>query len=243
MPGARVHSLSEVIAYNNQHPDRVKYGQNLLQASDATPGRSELFGPQSDPARSSAKGSIDGALAETSSQAIVTPGNANANIGAAAGYPTVIVPLGYTNGGKDPFGIGFLGQAYTEPRLLGYAYAYEQSSHARVPPTDVNPKLQAASCPASAASSKPRSAHRLRVRVRRAAHRRLKVKVTGALGSRVSVVARRGRHVVARRSVRTRHGAARLQLRLRPGVRGRVRVIALDAGPPPRTAKAKIRIH
>src|SRR4051812_32730987 len=28
MPGARVHTLSDIIAFNNQHPDKVKYGQN-----------------------------------------------------------------------------------------------------------------------------------------------------------------------------------------------------------------------
>ncbi|MEA2386859.1 MAG: amidase, partial [Thermoleophilaceae bacterium] len=126
MPGAPVHSLSEIIAFNNQHPDRVKYGQGLLQASDATPGREELFGPQAEPARESARDTIDGALSEASADAIITPGNAHANVGAAAGYPTVIEPLGYTDGGTQPFGIGFLGRAFTEPQLLGYAYAFEQ---------------------------------------------------------------------------------------------------------------------
>ena len=149
MPKARVHTLSDIIAYNNQHPDRVKYGQTLLQASDATPGRSELFPVQAEPAQQSARASIDGALAETGAQAIITPGNAQANIGAAAGYPTVIVPLGYTPGeahGKDPFGLGFLGGAFTERKLLGYAYAFEQATHARIPPTDLNPKLKPAYC-------------------------------------------------------------------------------------------------
>src|SRR3954451_12059895 len=127
MPNAKVHSLSDIIAYNDQHPDRVKYGQGLLQASDATPGREELFPAQAEPSQQSARASIDTALDEGSADAILTPGNAHANVGAAAGYPTVIEPLGYTNGGKDPFGIGFLGRAYTEPRALAVAYASEQT--------------------------------------------------------------------------------------------------------------------
>src|SRR3954468_5753680 len=148
MPQAKVHSLSDVIAYNDQHPDKVKYGQNLLQASDATPGRAELFPVQAVPSQQSARAATDGALSETQAQAIITPGNAHANIGAAAGYPTVMVPLGYTGGGKDPFGLGFLSVAYEEPHLLGYAYAYEQPSHARAIANDINPKLTATSCPA-----------------------------------------------------------------------------------------------
>ena len=84
MPGAPVHSLSEIIAFNDQHPDRVKYGQGLLQASDATPGREELFAPQSEPSRDAARQTIDGALAEGNADAIITPGNAHANVGAAA---------------------------------------------------------------------------------------------------------------------------------------------------------------
>src|SRR4051812_38372383 len=139
MPNAKVHSLSDVIAYNDQHPDRVKYGQGLLQASDATPGREELFPAQAEPSRASARQSIDTALTEGDADAILTPGNAHANVGAAAGYPTVIEPLGYTDGGRHPFGIGFLGRAFDEPKLLGYAYAYEQDAHARVIPNAVNP--------------------------------------------------------------------------------------------------------
>src|SRR5256885_16108721 len=90
-------------------------------------------------------------MAEPGAQAILTAANLQANIGAAAGYPTVMVPNGYTDGGKDPSGVGFLGQAYTEAKLLGYAYAYEQASHARVAPTDVNKALAPASCPAAPA--------------------------------------------------------------------------------------------
>src|SRR3954463_15789293 len=121
MPGARVHSLSDIIAFNNQHPDRVKYGQGLLQASDATPGREELFPAQAEPSRTSARESIDGALAEGQADAIITPGNAHANVGAAAGYPTVIEPLGYTAGRQPPVGIGFLRGAVDEPQLLRFA--------------------------------------------------------------------------------------------------------------------------
>lgn len=235
MPTARVHTLSDVIAYNDKHPDKVKYGQNLLQASNATPGRKELFGPQSDPARTSARQSIDGALTEANARAVVTPGNANANIGAAAGYPTVMVPLGYTNGGKDPFGIGFMGTAYSEPRILGYAYAFEQATHARVPPTSINSKLRAVGCGA------PGTLHRLRLHVTVEGHR-LTVTVRGARADRVRIVVRHRKKVVARRTARTHRGRAKIEIEVPRDVEGTVRVVVLDPGPPPRTAHARKRL-
>jgi amidase len=35
----------------------------------------------------------------------------------------------------------FLGTAYTEAKLLAYAYAYEQASHEWRPPSVINPSL------------------------------------------------------------------------------------------------------
>jgi len=51
------------------------------------------------------------------------------------GWPDLIVPAGVTPS-KLPVTLSFLGTKYSEPRLLGMAYAYEQATHARVnPPT------------------------------------------------------------------------------------------------------------
>jgi amidase len=49
-------------------------------------------------------------------------------------FPDVIVPAGITNE-KMPVTISFFGPAYSEPRLLGYAYAYEQATQRRVSPS------------------------------------------------------------------------------------------------------------
>lgn len=49
-------------------------------------------------------------------------------------FPDVIVPAGITNE-KMPVTISFFGPAYSEPRLLGYAYDYEQATHKRVSPS------------------------------------------------------------------------------------------------------------
>jgi amidase len=51
----------------------------------------------------------------------------------ASGYPMLSVPMGVVDG--LPVGLSFVGTMWSEPRLLAYGYAYEQASHARVPPT------------------------------------------------------------------------------------------------------------
>src|SRR5204862_7548095 len=51
---------------------------------------------------------------------------------AVAGYPNVQVPAGYVYG--LPVGISFYGRAFTEPKLLRIAYAYEQATRHRQPP-------------------------------------------------------------------------------------------------------------
>jgi amidase len=46
------------------------------------------------------------------------------------GFPDLIVPAGFTSNGL-PVGISFFGPAFSEPKLLGLGYAFEQATHAR----------------------------------------------------------------------------------------------------------------
>jgi len=50
-----------------------------------------------------------------------------------SGSPEIIVPAGVTKDGL-PVTLSFLGQPYDEPKLLGYAYDFEQTTRARVLP-------------------------------------------------------------------------------------------------------------
>jgi amidase len=45
--------------------------------------------------------------------------------GAAAGYPSVTVPGGQVSG--LPVGVSFIGPAWSEPRLIALAHAFEQA--------------------------------------------------------------------------------------------------------------------
>ncbi len=51
---------------------------------------------------------------------------------ARAGYPNITVPMGTIEG--LPVGMSFFGRAWDEAQLLGYAYAFEQMTQARVAP-------------------------------------------------------------------------------------------------------------
>jgi amidase len=139
-PKSGVKSLADIIAFNDKHPDKVKYGQNLLKASDAMPGEANSASVGSLALRTVMGGVIDGALAKDSLDAILAPGASYANAGASAGYPTVIVPAGLVSE-KSATGISFMGTAWSEAKLLRIAAAYEAGSHRRVPPTVVNEDL------------------------------------------------------------------------------------------------------
>lgn len=136
-----VRTLTDIRAYNARFPEKVKYGQNLLDVSDATPGSALLAQPPAAATRASSRAVIDGALAADDLDAIVAPGPSYANVGAAAGYPTVIVPSGTLNDDTVTEGISFLGTGFDEADLLRYAAAYEKATQRRVPPTVGNPEL------------------------------------------------------------------------------------------------------
>ena len=142
-PGLKsgVRTLTDIRAYNARFPERVKYGQSLLDASDATPRNALLRQAPAAVTRPSSAAVIDAALRKDDLDAIVAPGPSYANVGAAAGYPTVMVPAGTLNDDTVARGLSFLGTAFDEADLLRYAAAYERATQRRVPPTVGNPDL------------------------------------------------------------------------------------------------------
>ncbi|MGB3292357.1 MAG: amidase family protein [Phormidesmis sp.] len=64
---------------------------------------------------------------------ICEPGPSPTNIANISGFPDVQVPAGFTSD-ELPVSLSFFGQAYSEPTLLGLAYAYEQATNFRMPP-------------------------------------------------------------------------------------------------------------
>lgn len=143
-PGLPVRDLTGIILYNENHPDRVKYGQDLLIASDAQPGSGTVADVAALPVVQAARTAADALFAQESVAALVGLDAPWTSVGAEAGYPTVTVPGGYD--GHEPHGVSFFGTAWSEAKLLSYAYAYEQGSMRRQAPTVVTPTLLAGVC-------------------------------------------------------------------------------------------------
>jgi amidase len=123
----------------------------LLLASDATPGNSTAGIPNSQASRQSARAAIDSTFLRYDLDAVLSPNSTYVNVGAAAGYPTLTIPAGYTGNGRTPLNLSFLGAAWDEPELLRFGYDYEQRSLRRIPPTFVNDSLFPNGCSAPAA--------------------------------------------------------------------------------------------
>ncbi len=151
-PDAPVHSLAEVIAFNEAHREQVMpyFGQELmLMAQEKGPLTDEKYlrALATNHRLARAEG-IDATLHQHALDAIVAPaggpawlidhvcgdhyGGGSSTPAAVAGYPSITVPAGFVWG--LPIGISFIGPAWSEATLIGYAYAFEQGTQIRRPP-------------------------------------------------------------------------------------------------------------
>ena len=84
---------------------------------------------------------LDAYMGQHKLDAVVFPGAYGASIAAKPGYPSVQVPAGFVSGvdGKEtpdyPLGLTFTGRAWSEAKLLRFAYAFEQATNARRAPS------------------------------------------------------------------------------------------------------------
>ncbi len=151
-PGARVHSLKEVIEFNerNREWEMPYFGQDVfLKAEEKGPLTSqEYLDALSTCRRLSRAEGIDALMDKHRLDALVAPTgspawptdlvNGDHSAGgcstpaAVAGYPHITVPAGLVFG--LPVGVSFFGRAYSEPTLIKLAYAFERAAHLRQPP-------------------------------------------------------------------------------------------------------------
>jgi amidase len=151
--GAAVKSIADVIKWDEEHRDKEMpfFAQELFL-------RAVKKGPLTDPAYRKAretcvrlaraqgldatfkKHRLDALVAPTGGPAwLIDHVNGDSGVGgdsttpcAVAGYPSITVPAGQHRG--LPLGLSFMGPAWSEGRLCGYAYAFEQATKARKPP-------------------------------------------------------------------------------------------------------------
>ena len=151
-PSAPVKSLQDLIAFNEKEKAREMpfFGQELfLSAQKKGPLTSPSYVTMRARCRSLAREQgidlvlkqhrLDAIVAPTGSPAWTTdPVNGDHFLGASstpaavAGYPSITVPAGQALG--LPVGLSFIGTAWSEPKLIALAYAYEQATkHRRAP--------------------------------------------------------------------------------------------------------------
>jgi amidase len=147
-----VRTMDDVIAFNraNAGAEMPYFGQEQME-------RAQSMGSLDDAKyrdavatcrRLSRDEGLDAIMAQHSLDAIVAPSNGpswptdlingdrysggNSSVAAVAGYPSITVPMGFAD--VLPLGLSFIGRAWSEGRLIGLAYAFEQATKARRAP-------------------------------------------------------------------------------------------------------------
>jgi amidase len=155
-PGRHPADLAGLIAFNQEHADLEMpfFQQEIFELAQATSG--DLTDPEylalRATATNGARNAIDSAIAANDLDAILAPTNNAAWVtdlengddftgfvgsstpAAVAGYPNITVPAGYA---RDvlPLGVSFFGSRWSEPTLISLAFAFENATHVRKPPT------------------------------------------------------------------------------------------------------------
>jgi amidase len=151
-PNAPVHSLKEVIDFNekNREKELKFFGQDLFLKAEAKgplTSKDYLEALRKNHELTRQKG-IDLVLHEKKLDALMAPTGGPAwltdwingdhftggysSASAVAGYPHITVPAGFIYG--LPVGISFFASAYSEPKLIQFSYAFEQATKERRAP-------------------------------------------------------------------------------------------------------------
>jgi amidase len=150
----RVHSMEDVIKFNEENSDRVMpyFGQeHMLTAQEkASLSAKKYKDALTKNLRLTRKAGIDATMRRHKLDAIIVPSGGPAwmidlangdainwdmestSPAAVAGYPHITVPAGYVFG--LPVGISFFAKAWQEANLIKYAYAFEQATQYRRQP-------------------------------------------------------------------------------------------------------------
>ena len=142
-------SLADIIAFNTAHADEaLKFGQTQLTASQAIdlndPAQNAAYVADRDSGAPPTRAAIDTAL--TTNNARGDPdavGHADRHSARAPATRRSSSPRATTPTTARPVGIAFNGTAYSEAKLLAFAYAYEQATKLRKTPSEINPAVVA----------------------------------------------------------------------------------------------------
>ncbi|KAF9224856.1 amidase signature enzyme [Gyrodon lividus] len=149
-----VRSLADVIKFNLEHaevelPPPYYKDQSQLVASEASEIDNTYYEALAENRELGCTRGIDAALEAYQLDALILPTDSYATKATGiSGYPIISVPLGhypsetqsspsdpaplYHRAPNMPFGIAFIGSAYSEFELISLAYAFEQATNARL---------------------------------------------------------------------------------------------------------------
>ncbi|KAI0366541.1 amidase signature enzyme [Pilatotrama ljubarskyi] len=146
-----VKNLADLIAFNIAHADEELVppfwtDQSEFISSENTTVNQAFFDAVAADKDLGATRGIDATLKEFNLDALLMPSSVAPGPAAIAGYPIITVPLGFlppnttlapaqptrSSGPNQPFGIAFMGTAFSEFHLISFAFAYEQATHNRL---------------------------------------------------------------------------------------------------------------
>ena len=151
-PAVTSRTLAQLIAFDDAHPEEMMwFGQGFFVKAERTKGLEDpsYIRARTNNLRLAGPEGIDRLLHEHRVVALISPtqnaasvidlvngdsgGAGDSSLPAVARYPYITVPMGEVHG--LPVGLSFIGPKWSEGRLLGLAYDYEQASKAFRQPT------------------------------------------------------------------------------------------------------------
>jgi amidase len=165
----KTRTLADVIAFNKATPrELVLFGQDTFEKAQESKGLADpdYLKARAEALKAAGADGIDKLIADHHLDALIAPtygpawrvdvvdgdndSGRSSRLPAIAGYPHLTVPMGQVRG--LPVGISFIGPAWSEDRLLGLGYAFEQAAKARKAPTylptvETGPELEQAVSP------------------------------------------------------------------------------------------------
>ena len=129
-----VESVAEVMQFNLEDTlVRIPYGQARFEGIEDLNLSEEELQDIRDKLYKAGVSYFEAPMIANRLDAILSINNYNAGQAAAAKYPGLTVPMGYTSKG-EPKGLTFMAQPYKESDLFSYAKLFEQNTNYRVSP-------------------------------------------------------------------------------------------------------------
>jgi len=151
-PSAQVKNMEEIIKFNKENADKEMpwFDQEIFELAQEKGDlkteeylealkNSKLYAGKEGIDAVMKKHKLDAIIAQTNGPAWTIDwvngdhfSGGSSSPAAISGYPNITVPMGFVEG--LPIGISFFGKAWSEPKLVEIAYAFEQATKHRITP-------------------------------------------------------------------------------------------------------------